>query len=137
MRFRPRHYVLIALILGLGLFNFYRARHAHSVPGTAPSHQPAQETAPPPPQAAAAWAAFDKAVALRDAPADQFSPASLELQHQIDIAQPQSVTIDVKGCQTWLLFYRQAILHPSRDPAWHDRSARHLSACAAQHADAG
>lgn len=137
MRFRPRHYLLIALIVGLGLFNFYRARHARTVPAAAPSHQPARENSPVPPQAVAAWAAFDKAAGLRDAPSEQFSPAAQDLQHQIDVAQPPSVTIDVKGCQTWLLFYRQSIVHPSRDTSWHDRSTKHLSTCAAQHADVG
>ena len=137
MRFRPRHYVLIALLVALFLFNLYRAHHARTVPAGAPAHQAARETSPTPPQAAAAWAAFDKAAGLKDAPADQFSPAAQELQHQIDIAQPQSVTIDVKGCQTWLLFYRQSVLHPSRDTTWHDRSTGHLSTCVAQHADAG
>ncbi len=137
MRFRPRHYILIALIVALGVFNFYRSRHARSAGLTAPEHQPARETSPTPPQAAAAWAAFDKAAGLRDASPDQFTPAARELQHEIDIAQPPSVTIDVKGCQTWLEFYRQSIVHPSRDTTWHDRSTAHLSTCVAQHADVG
>ncbi len=136
MRLRPRHYVLIALILGLGIFNFYRSRHPHATQAPQ-TPSPARESSPTPPQAAAAWTAFDKAAGLRDAPADQFTPAAQDLQHQIDMAQPQSVVIDVKGCQTWLQFYRQSILHPSADKTWHDRSVQHLSTCTAQHADAG
>ena len=137
MRFRPRHYLLIALIIALGIFNVYRARHPRTAPADSTVHTPARETSPTPPQAVAAWTAFDKAAGLRDAPAEQFSPAAQELQHQIDIAQPTSVVIDVKGCQTWLEFYRQSVLHPSRDPSWHNRSVGHLNTCVAQHADAG
>ena len=137
MRFRPRHYLLIALLVAITAFNLYRARHPRYPSTAGPAHVPARETSPTPPQAAAAWAAFDKAAGLRDAPAEQFSAAAEELQHQINIAQPPSVMIDVKGCQTWLEFYRQSVLHPSRDPSWHDRSVGHLNACVAQHADAG
>jgi len=137
MRFRPRHYLLIALIVALGIFNFYRARHSRNAATGTSSRTPARETSPTPPQAAAAWAAFDKAASLRDAPLEQFSPAAQELQHQIDVAQPPSVVIDVKGCQTWLQFYRQSVLHPSHDTSWHDRSVGHLNTCVAQHADAG
>ncbi len=137
MRFRPRHYILIAVVIALGIFNFYRSRHLRSGSSTPPAHDAARETSPTPPQAAAAWAAFDKAAGLRDAAADQFSPAAQELQHQIDTAQPQSVVIDVKGCQTWLQFYRQSVVHPSHDTTWHDRSVQHLNTCIAQHADVG
>lgn len=137
MRFRPRHYVLITILLLLGAFNLYRAHHARNAPATVPSHAPARENEPTPPQAAAAWAAFDKAAGLRDAAADQFTPAAKDLEHQIEIAQPASVVTDVKGCQTWLQFYRQSVLHPSRDTSWHDRSTQHLNACVAQHADVG
>ena len=136
MRFRPRHYILIAVIVALGIFNFYRSRHA-GTPVAPASHQPATEASPTPPQAAAAWAAFDKAASLRDASSDQFAPAAEDLQHQIEIAQPPSVVIDVKGCQTWLLMYHQSVAHPSPDKTWHDRSVRHLNTCMAQHADVG
>jgi hypothetical protein len=42
---------------------------------------------------------------------------------------------DVKGCLTWLQFYRQGVNHPSRDTTWKDRSQGHLNGCVKYHLD--
>ena len=132
MRFRPRHYVLIAVIVMLGIFNYIRSRRARianpGVPVSVASGPVAQSSA---------WTAFDRAAALRDAAEAQFTPALQQLQQTIAHAPANDSTIaGVKGCQTWLLFYRQGVLHPSRDTSWRDRSTEHLNACMKTHQDA-
>src|ERR1700744_6201205 len=106
MRFRPRHYVLIVIILGLGAFNLWRSHHA-------------QQQSP-------AWTAYDAAANLRDAPGPQFEPALKSLNQAIDntnatAVPPQasaSELTDLHGCQTWLLFYRQEHLYPTTKRGW-------------------
>ena len=131
MRLRSRHYVLIALIVGLGIFNYVRARRART-PQTA-----VEVVAPVGPVAQSpAWSAFAKAAALRDAPEGSFAPALQSLQQTLQAASPSDSTIaDVKGCQTWLMFYRQGVVHPSKDTSWRDRSGKHLDDCVRTHHD--
>ena len=105
MRFRPRHYILIAIIVALGVFNFMR-RHRALTPPPASSQPTISITHTVPPESAAAWDAFDKTAALRDAPDAQFQPAMQARQKQIAATQPASAASDVKGCETWLMFYR-------------------------------
>jgi hypothetical protein len=129
MRFRPRHYVLIAVILALGIYNLVRSRRAMHPTQTAtvtlaPSGRIPQS---------AAWQAFDKAASLRDAPDTQFQPALRALHQQISSA-PAGQKSDLNGCQTWLLFYRQNA-HASATDAWKQRSTQHLSTCVSQHRD--
>jgi hypothetical protein len=132
MRLRPRHYVLIAVIIGIGIFNIYRARKAR-----APQSVAVQTSANAP--SSPAWTAFDKAAALRDAPDAQFSPALQNLQQTVDAATTANdpTVSNVKGCQTWLMFYRQGVVHPSADKSWKQRSSQHLDACVKNHQDAG
>lgn len=130
MRLHPRHYVLIAIVLALGVYNLIRSRRLRE-----------QANAPPPIPAAvgpipqsAAWHAFDEAAALRDAPDPQFQPALQNLKQQIaSTAAPEKT--DLEGCQTWLLFYRESAMHASANDAWKQRSTQHLNACASQHRD--
>jgi hypothetical protein len=130
MRLRPRQYVLIALILLVGAFNLYRV-HRLRAKATALAPAPAVVAlAPAPPASSAAWSAFDAAAALRDAPDAQFQPALSTLNQK-----PDAATGDIFGCKTWLLFYRQNLLHPSRDQDWKLRSERHLKGCTTQHQD--
>jgi hypothetical protein len=129
MRFRPRHYVLIAVIVGLGLYNYFRMHRVQEQKTVAVS-LPAP--AGPVPQSAA-WTAFDAAAQSRDAAADQFQPALEKLKQQIDGA-PADQKSDLDGCQTWLLFYRQNAHAAASDP-WRQRSEKHLDSCVRYHRD--
>lgn len=128
MRFRPRHYILIAIIVALGVYNFVRMHRA-----------PQRVIAPtnlrisgPIPQSSA-WQAFDKAASLRDAPENQFAPAVSALKQQIETSVGQEKA-DLDGCQTWLLFYRQNA-HAAGNDTWRQRSTQHLDNCARYHRD--
>jgi hypothetical protein len=130
MRLRPRHYVLIAVILALGVYNLVRSRRARqqaSAPAAIPatlgpvSHSPA-------------WQSFDKAAALRDAPDPQFQPALHAFDRQMSSASAAEKP-DLNGCQTWLLFYREGALHASANDSWRQRSTQHLNTCISQHRD--
>lgn len=132
MRLRPRHYVLIAIILGLGVYNLAR-RHRAREQGPA-NVNIAPAPAGPVPQSAA-WQAFDKAASLRDAPDAQFQPALHDVNQQIDSA-PAAQKQDLDGCQTWLLFYRQSALHAAANDPWKQRSTQHVNSCVGQHRDA-
>lgn len=129
MRFRPRHYVLIVVILALGIYNVIRMHRA-----------PQRVIAPTnnsvsigPVSQSPAWQSFDKAASLRDAGDDQFQPALLSLKQQIDTASAQEKP-DLGGCQTWLLFYRQNA-HAAASDSWRQRSTQHLNNCVSQHRD--
>jgi hypothetical protein len=130
MRLRPRHYVFIAVILALGVYNLIRSRRLREQ-ATAPAPIPA--AIGPIPQSAA-WHAFDQAAALRDAPDPQFQPALHNLNQQIASATAPGKT-DLEGCQTWLLFYRESAQHASASDAWKQRSTQHLNVCASRHRD--
>jgi len=130
MHFRPRHYVLIAVILALGVYNLVRSRRAREQT-SAPAALPAA-TGPIP--QSAAWQAFDQAAALRDAPDPQFQPALHNLNQQMASATGAGKA-DLNGCQTWLLFYRESGRHASANDAWKQRSTRHLDVCVRQHRD--
>jgi hypothetical protein len=129
MRFRPRHYILIAIILALGIYNIVRMHRApHRV--LAPTNAPVSNVAAP---QSSAWQAFDQAASLRDAGDDQFQPALAALKQQMASASAEEKT-DLQGCQTWLLFYRQNAHAGANDP-WHQRSTQHLNNCVSQHRD--
>jgi hypothetical protein len=127
MRLRPRHFVLLAIVLGVFIFNIVRNRHKQPVAIVAPA-----PIVLPPRSTSSAWTAFDHAATLRDAPDPQFQPAFQALQQQIAAAPAQP---GMEGCLTWLEFYRQGVLHPARDPQWRSRSQNHLDACVRYHAD--
>jgi len=127
MQLRPRHYVLLAVIVGLFVFNIMRHRHAQ--PAITPRPAPIILTGPP--LQSPAWAAFDHAASLRDAAEADFQPAMTSLQQDIHSAP----SADLNGCLTWLEFYRQGALHPSVDPAWKQRSQHHLDGCVKFHLD--
>lgn len=129
MRFRPRHYVLIAIILALGIYNFVRM-HRASQRVIAPTNVSVSSG---PMSQSPAWQAFDKAASLRDASDDQFQPALEQLKQQLDSASAQEKP-DLDGCQTWLLFYRQNA-HAAAQDTWRQRSTQHLNTCVSQHRD--
>lgn len=129
MRFRPRHYVLIVIILALGVYNFVRM-HRASQRVIAPTNISVSSS---PVSQSPAWQAFDKAASLRDAGDDQFQPALEQLKQQLISASAQEKP-DLDGCQTWLLFYRQNA-HAASNDAWRQRSTQHLNNCVSQHRD--
>ena len=133
MSLRPRHYVLIAVILGLFVFNIWRRRQP--VPSVPPVATGAVRGTAGPALDTPAWRSFDKAAGLRDAASAQFDPAMHDLLQQVDIAHADPAIADVKGCLTWLEFYRQGALHPSSDPQWKQRSEHHLNGCVQFHLD--
>jgi hypothetical protein len=130
MSLKPRHFVLIAIIIGIFIFNLYRNRKAKlPTDGTAPivtTHSAPAQTP--------TWTAFDHAATLRDANPTDFDPAMQSLQQELTTASGPTLS-DIKGCLTWLEFYRQGHLHPSTDPKWKDRSERHLNGCVKYHLD--
>lgn len=129
MRFRPRHYVLITIILALGIYNLIRM---HRAPQRviAPTNN---SVAVVPISQSPAWQAFDKAAALRDAGDDQFQPALSALNQQMDSASAHEKQ-DLDGCHTWLLYYRHYANAGSQD-TWRQRSTQHLNNCVSQHRD--
>ena len=137
MRFRPRHYLLILVILGLGIFNYMRGRRAVQQPTTA---APAVAAKPLPPGVSPAWPAYDTAAGLRDAPDAQFQQGLKRLTDAIaGNGQKASDEIqDLQGCRTWLLFYRQEHLHPAiNKPGWAQQLTTHVISCVAHHRDIG
>jgi hypothetical protein len=129
MRLRPRHYILCAVIIAIFVVNIVRNRHRQTA-----------NVAPPAPVAMGpridtpAWSAFDVAAGFRDGTDAQFQPALHDLQQQID-ATHDATTTPLTGCKTWLLFYRQSVLHPSKDLDWKNRSTSHVNGCVKYHAD--
>ena len=133
MQLRPRHYVLIVIILGLGAFNLLR-RHE-----TLPGHT----AAPSARGISPVWAYYDRAASLRDAPDAQFQPAVDSLMQNIrganGVAIPPQTSpgelADLRGCRTWLLFYRQSHAGGGAQANWLQRSREHVDSCVAHHHD--
>jgi hypothetical protein len=130
MRFQPRHYVLIAVLVGVFFFNLWRNHRAKE----AATHQPVVMTAAVPAQTPA-WSAFDHAASLRDAAAADFAPALTALQQAIAAAPHNPATTDVKGCSTWLNVYRNGATSTLGTGSWKQRAARHLDGCVKYHLD--
>ena len=142
MRLSQRQYVYIALILLLAVYNgvrFYRARHA--TPASVDSSTPAAQS---PPGTSPLWAIYDRAATARTANDDQFHPALETLSQALESGNaatlpPQTPTTelaDLRGCRTWLLFFRQEFLHPAiNKPGWHQQTEQHVVACMTHHRD--
>jgi hypothetical protein len=134
MQLRPRHYILLAIIIAIFVFNIVRHRHDAR---NAISNTPAPIIITTPRLNTPAWAAFDHAASLRDAPDSDFQPALKDLNQLIplDPNQNDGHIAAIKGCLTWLEFYRQGIAHTSNDPQWKSRSNHHLDDCVKYHLD--
>ncbi|HEY4357110.1 MAG TPA: hypothetical protein VGN16_15280 [Acidobacteriaceae bacterium] len=128
MRFRPRHYLLIAVILALGIYRMVQIHRARTLVTPV-----AVEPSGPKP-ASPAWTAFDKAAALRDAPDTQFKPALQDLLQTLAASKDETVS-EVEGCETWLEFYRGGTMTSSGGPSAKQRSTQHLDACTRLHHD--
>jgi hypothetical protein len=136
MQLRPRHYILLAIILGLFIFNIVRHRHddrnAISTPPAPIIINKARVNTP-------AWAAFDHAAALRDDPATTYDPALKDLHTLIplDPDQKNGHIEEINGCLTWLEFYRQGMAQTHPDPKMKDRATHHIDDCVKYHQDTG
>jgi hypothetical protein len=138
MPIRPRHYILLAVVLGIFVFNILRHRHDAQnaiTPPPAPVVTTATKLQTP------AWAAFDHAAGLRDAPPDQFAPALADVQKLLPLdPNPNDGHLsDIKGCLTWLEFYRQGMaqsgIQHHADPQMKSSSLRHINGCTQFHLD--
>ena len=136
MSLRPRHYVLLAVILGLFIFNIVRHRHDAR---NAISNTPAPVIVTKPRIDTPAWAAFDHAAALRDETPATFDPALQDLNKLIplDANQKDGHLTDIRGCMIWLEFYRQGAAQTHPDPKMKDRAIHHIDNCVKYHLDTG
>lgn len=127
MRFKPRHYILVAVIVALGIWNLVRTRRAHS-PNVVTIHEGPQTPA---------WQAFDHAASLRDAPDPQFSPALDDLRQQASADTGPDGT-DLRNCLMWLQYYRHSVPTAAGNPQnWGMLATSHVQSCLTQHRDVG
>ena len=125
MRLQPRHYLLLAVLIGLGIWNIVRYRRAHLPVAEAPK------------SGSPAWQAFDHAAGLRDAPDAQFTPALNALKAETDAA-PMPEASDLRGCQMWLLYYRHSVpMASGKTTDWAMLATSHVQTCTADHRDIG
>ena len=131
----PRRILLLIILVALIAWNAWHYSHLRR---NAAASTPAAEPAP---AASGAWSAYDHAASLRDAPDTQFAPALASLRNATasmpapNLKTNADTLADLRGCTTWLMFYRQSVNKPNPDPAWKMRSAQHLDSCTANHAD--
>lgn len=138
MNLRPRHYILLAVVLGLFVFNMIR--HRHDERNTlSTSTAPAPVIVTKPRIDTPAWAAYDHAAALRDDVPATYGPALQDLNKLIplDPNQNDGHIADIHGCMTWLEFYRQGAAQVHPDPKMKDRAAHHIDDCVKYHQDTG
>jgi len=124
MQLRPRHYVLLAVVIGLFVFNIVRSHNRKKAEQAALQQTNAL--------AGPAWAAFDKAAGLKDAPDADFQPAFTALRNATEGPSTESSDMvlaltDVRACKTWLVFYRT--------PSWRANAKKHVDGCAQYHRD--
>jgi hypothetical protein len=141
MRLHPRHFVLIAVIIGLFAFNVYH--HRHTQQQTTFSQQAAPVLLQPSIYADSAvnnaWIDFEHAASLRDAPAAQFQPmlekfnAAQAAIHTTAANAASDPTIDLENCKVWLISYRSGTL---TGPNAHTQASEHIDRCVRLHRDA-
>ena len=129
MRLQSRHYLLIAIVLALGVYNLVRIHRArHNAGGVAvPANRPGSP----------AWGNFDRAAALRDAPEAQFTPALTALRTQADAAQGSDAG-DLRNCLMWLQYYRHSVpMAGGNANSWGMLATGHVQSCMNEHRDVG
>ncbi len=125
MRLQSRHYLLLAVLLALGIWNILRYHRTH------------QAVIEGPRSGSPAWQAYDHAAGLRDAPDAQFAPALEALRTQAENTTGPEGT-DLRGCQMWLLYYRHSVHMDSGKPGdWAMLATSHVQTCVADHRDVG
>jgi hypothetical protein len=138
MSLRPRHYILLVVVIGLFVFNMIRHRRdERNLISTSTAPAPVVVTKPR--IDTPAWAAFDHAAALRDDPPATYDPALKDLNTLIplDANQNDGHIADIHGCMTWLEFYRQGAAQTHPDPKMKDRASHHIDDCVKYHQDTG
>lgn len=129
MRLQPRHYLLIAVLLALGIYNLVRMNRARH--GTSSGAVTANRPGTP------AWGSFDRAAALRDAPEAQFTPALAALRTQADAAQGRDAG-DLRNCLMWLQYYRHSVpMAGGNVNSWGMLATSHVQSCMNEHRDVG
>src|ERR1700722_10449475 len=141
MRLHPRHFVLLAITIGLLIFNVYRPPRTQQ-PSTF-SQQAAPVLLQPSiyadPAVNNAWIDFEHAASLRDAPAMQFQPALEKFNaaqgaiHTAAANAASDPTIDLENCKVWLTSYRTGAL---TGPNAHTQASEHIDRCVRLHRDA-
>ncbi|MGI4830086.1 MAG: hypothetical protein ACRYFU_18080 [Janthinobacterium lividum] len=127
MRLHPRHYLLIAVLVALGMYNFIRLRHRQSAGSDTAIHV----------SGSPAWQAYDRAAALRDAANAQFTPALENLRPQASAATGPDAG-DLRNCLMWLEYYRHSVPMASGKPGdWAMLSTSHVQSCMTEHRDLG
>lgn len=127
MRFHPRHYLLIAIIVALGVWNLWHRTHTRPA-ALVTIHQGPQTPA---------WQAFDHAAGLRDAPQPQFTPALEDLRKQANAATGSDAG-DLRNCLLWLEYYRHSVPMASGNAQNLGMLATsHVQSCTAEHRDVG
>ena len=136
MQLRPRHYILLAVVLALFIYNIIRHRR-DTRPAVSSTPAPIVVAPAKPRLNTPAWAAFDQAAGLRDASDAEFQPALKDLNQllPLDPNQTDGHITDIKGCLTWLNFYRQGMAQTRPDPDMKSRAAHHLDTCTKYHLD--
>lgn len=128
MRLQPRHYFLIAIILGLGIWNLWHRSHVRQTGGVVTIHDGPQTPA---------WQAFDHAASLRDAPDPQFTPALEDLRNQAN-GDSGADAADLRNCLMWLQYYRRSVPTASGNAGnWGILATSHVHTCMTQHRDVG
>lgn len=130
MRLQPRHYLLIAVLLALGVYNLIRLRRAHHSAAGANTLSASRPGTP-------AWGSFDRAAALRDAPESQFTPALITLRAQAEAAQGSDAG-DLRNCLMWLQYYRHSVpMAGGNANSWGMLATGHVQSCINEHRDVG
>ncbi len=136
MQLRPRHYVLLAVILGLFVFNMIRHRRddrnaISNTPAPVLINKPRIDTPPGPPSTT------PPPFATMLPPS--YTPAYQDLQKllPLDPNQQDGHLADIHGCMIWLEFYRQGMAQTHPDPQMKARALHHLDNCVKYHQDTG
>ncbi len=134
MHLRPRHYVLLAIILCLFVYNIIRHRRYQQEMNSL-STQSAPVVVHTPRLDTPAWAAFDQLASLRDASSSEYDPALKNLQTlmPLDPNQGDGHLQDIKGCLTWLEYYRHGHALNNPDGQMKALALRHIEDCAKYH----
>ena len=130
MGFKPRHYVLIAILIGLAIWNYSRTNRIRRAAKESPATAHLGPTSPN-------WRAFDNAARLRDAPAPQFTPALVDLRTQAN-ADNEADAPDLRNCLMWLEYYRHSgPIASGTSNNFGMLATSHVQSCMAEHRDVG
>ncbi len=131
MRLHPRHYLLIAILLALGVYNLLRVRRARRDTVLLTGQPTAARPGSP------AWGSFDRAAGLRDAPESQFTPALAAFRMEANAAGGADAP-DLRNCLMWLEYYRHSVpMAGGNANSWSMLATSHVQSCMTDHRDLG